>query len=133
MATPIRTQFLGKLSSDPTPTEAGQWWYNTTEKRWKYYDGEETRILPSRLKKASVTVTIPIGGGRVNTSLTLTDFGLNNAIEYIINVNVIRRDPIINTVYAPSAGITLNSQAVGLTLAAGAGTTLTAEVTVLGY
>jgi len=86
-----------------------------------------------RLGKATATLTIPIGGGRATTSLTLSDFGLDTKIEFIVNVNVNRKTPIVNDVYEPSAGINETSDAVGVTLSAGSGTTLATEVTVLGY
>jgi len=86
-----------------------------------------------RLGKATATLAIPIGGGRAVTSLTLSDFGLDTKIEFIMNVGVNRKTPIVNDVYEPSAGINDTSDAVGITLAAGTGTTLQAEVTVLGY
>ena len=129
-----QTKFLGFLSSDPDPTtiEEGSWWYNTTEKRWKYYDGSEIKDLPTVIKKASVTVTIPIGGGLVTTSLSAADFGLTK-IERILDVVVHREAPVVPDVYAPSYGINATSDGVGITLGGGTGTTLRVEVTVSGY
>lgn len=42
---PKRTRYLGSLAVDPTPTETGQWWYNTTERNWKFFNGEITALL----------------------------------------------------------------------------------------
>lgn len=133
--TVVRTKWLGVLSSDPSTTglEAGSWWFNSTEKRWKYYDGVEIRVLPLPIKTAtSADVTIAIGGGSATTSLSAADFGLTK-IEYIMDVEVEREVPIVNDVYAPSYGINATGDAVGITLSAGSGTTLAARVTVLGY
>jgi len=89
---------------------------------------------PRRLGKASTAdLTIPIGGGRVATSVSLADLGLDSAIEAVLNVNVERKAPIVDDVYEPSAGINATADAVGTTIAAGTGTTLQAELTVLGY
>ena len=76
-------------------------------------------------------VTIPIGGGSATVSLTLSDFNLSR-FEVILNVKVERKAPIVNDVYEPSYGFNATGDAIGLTLAAGTGTTLVAEVTVLG-
>jgi len=83
------------------------------------------------IKSASLTLTIPIGGGRVTGTRTLADFGLNKKIEYIIDVEIDRGSPIVNDVYEPSYGIT-PANTVGITLAAGTGTTLTANILVMG-
>jgi len=77
-------------------------------------------------------VTIPVGGGSATASISLSSFGLTSKIEAILSVNVKRQAPVVNDVYAPSVGINATQDAVGITLAAGTGTTLLAEITVLG-
>lgn len=42
---PQWTQYLGKFTEDPQPTEAGQWWYNITERAQKYFDGRTVRPI----------------------------------------------------------------------------------------
>jgi len=87
---------------------------------------------PRVIKKASTgLLTIPIGGGSVTASLTTTDLGLSS-LELILNVRVIRHDPVVNDVYEPSYGFNASGDAVGITVAAGTGTTLEAEALVLG-
>jgi len=81
---------------------------------------------------ASLTLTIPIGGGRATGSISLASFGLDTKIEYILDVRIDRKTPIVNDVYEPSYGIVDNT-VVGITVAAGTGTTLTANVLVIGY
>lgn len=41
---PLSCGFLGRLVEDPTPTEAGQWWYNSVERTWKNFDGRKIEI-----------------------------------------------------------------------------------------
>ena len=84
------------------------------------------------IKRASTTVTIPIGGGSATASLTLSNFGLTKKIEVLLSVVVRRQTPIVSDVYAPSAGINASLDAVGLTVYAGSGTTLAVDVTVMG-
>jgi len=133
--TVVKTKWLGVLSSDPDTAglEEGSWWYNSSENRWKFYDGNEVRVLPVPIKKAtSADVTIPIGGGSATVNVTASDLGLTK-IEYVVNLSVKRKAPVVNDVYAPSYGINATNDAIGITLAAGTGTTLAVEVTVLGY
>ena len=44
---PTRTQFLGLLESDPDTTSlaVGQWWINTTDNQFKYFDGDHIAEL----------------------------------------------------------------------------------------
>jgi len=79
------------------------------------------------------SLTIPIGGGTITTSLTLADFGLRKEIEMIVNVKVERLPPVVQDVYTPSYGINTTLDAVGITLSAGTGTSLMVMVVVLGY
>lgn len=41
----LNTIFLGLLASDPSSPGEGQIWYNTTEKQFKGYNGDEVVIL----------------------------------------------------------------------------------------
>jgi len=82
----------------------------------------------------SGTVTIPIGGGSVTTSLTTSDLGLDTPkIKYILNFRIVKSDPPTTDIYAPQYGINASEDAVGITLAAAVGTTLTFEVRAAGY
>ena len=88
--------------------------------------------INSKIKTAKTSdLTIPIGGGSVTATLTLSDFGLSS-FDAILNVEIERKTPIVNDVYEPSYGFNSGLDAIGITLAAGTGTTLAAEVTVLG-
>lgn len=136
MVIPKRTKWLGELAADPSPAEIeeGSWWYNTTEKRWKFFDGSEIRALPIKIKEAvTPDLTIPIGGGSATASVTIADLGLSTRIEWVVDVEVERRAPVVNDVYAPSYGVNATGDAIGLTVAAGTGTTLAVRVVALGY
>jgi len=78
-------------------------------------------------------LTIPLNGGSVTTSIALSDFGLDSKIEMLVQVNIARKEPVVDNVFAPSAGPNASNDAIGLTVAAGQGTTLSATCTALGY
>ena len=80
----------------------------------------------------TLTFTIPVGGGSATGSISLSNFGLKSKIEGILNVKIKRQAPVTNDVYMPEYGINSSQNAVGITLYAGTGTTLIAEVTVFG-
>jgi len=93
--------------------------------------GSSSTLYLSRMKTASgsVTVTIPIGGGSATASISKpADL---SKIGAILTFRVRREAPIVNDVYDPSFGINASQDAVGITLAAGTGTTLTAEALML--
>lgn len=81
---PKRTKYLGSFILDPTPTEPGQWWFNSTENNFKFFGGEETYTFGGTYSK---TVSVPAEEfGRPNTNpptvvdqdnLTLYSFTLN--------------------------------------------------------
>jgi len=77
-------------------------------------------------KTASATLTIPIGGGSVTGSITAADLGLSS-IDYVVSLRVKREVPIVDDVYQVSYGLNAGLDAVGITVAAGTGTTLTVE------
>ena len=82
-------------------------------------------------KKATLTFTIPIGGGSATGSIDAATFGVST-IDYIVNFSVNRKDPVVNDVYQASYGLNAGADAIGITLAAGTGTTLEAEVEIIG-
>ena len=55
----IRDWTFEKLASDPTPF-AGQFWENTTEKRWKWYDGTSVQVVANL---SDITSAIKFKGG----------------------------------------------------------------------
>ena len=138
MTVPMKTKWLGIRTADPstdelTNTGEGSWWYRSDLKRWRWYDGTEIKDLPITIKEATTAdITIPIGGGSATVSLTTADFGLSSRIDYILDLKVEREVPIVDDVYAPSYGINATGDAIGITLAAGTGTTLRAAAVVLG-
>ena len=77
--------------------------------------------------RQTVTVTIPIGGGSVPVTLTFPSF---STITGILSVQVQSTVPYVSNVFQPQANFSGNI--VGMTLAAGAGTTLTASVLAIG-
>ena len=50
---PQWTQYLGQFTEDPQPTEAGQWWYNITERAQKYFDGKTVRPIGTGIQSLS--------------------------------------------------------------------------------
>ena len=72
----------------------------------------------------TASVTIPIGGGSVPVNITLA--GLSS-IRYLVRVSIVGIDPDTADIYEPR-GVKVDGNVVGMTLAAGTGTTLTAEV-----
>jgi len=78
---------------------------------------------------ASGTVTIPIGGGNAALNITVTAFSV---IDYVLDVKITAANPDVDDIYHPR-GIKVTGNVVGLTLAAGTGTTLTVEVAVSGH
>jgi hypothetical protein len=124
---PIRTRYLGSFTSDPTPTEPGQWWYNETEKRFKFYDGASILVFGRRLAAGTTTTVYDSGGDK---EIVVTVSGLTN-IEYTIRYKF-TTDPAVDSGKPINEVITGN--VVGFTLVGlGAGTTLTTEVLATGW
>lgn len=79
-----QTNYLGEFVVDPIPTKPGQWWYNTSEECFKFYNREVTAILGGTYEKIT---SIPADEfGRPNTNppdivdqdnLTLYSFTVN--------------------------------------------------------
>jgi len=134
----IRTRFLGFRNEDPSAEELaeagpGSWWFRSDLKQWKWYDGNEIKILPITVKSfTTADITMPLAGGIVTTSIDAASFGLTK-IQEIIDLRIKREAPVIAAVYEPSYGINETGDAIGVTLATGTGTTLKVEATVLGY
>lgn len=80
----------------------------------------------------TLSFTIPVGGGSATGSIDISNLGLGYKVEGILDVKIKRQTPLTNLVYMPEYGINSSENAVGLTLYAGAGTTLLAEITVFG-
>jgi len=59
---PLSTGFLGKYPLDPVPSEVGQWWYNSTDKAYKYYDGSSIKNLGEEVYVSPTPPTNPKGG-----------------------------------------------------------------------
>jgi len=137
MAIPTKPKWLGVRDSDPSTDELnrvgpGAFWFNSTEKRFKWWDGVAIEDLPVAIKGAySPAITIPIGGGIVTVSISASSFGLSKLL-HVLDCRVYRAAPVVPDVYAPSYGVNATGDAVGITLAAGSGTTLYTYVVVLG-
>jgi len=96
-------------------------------------DGVDSTILDNveflTKNKATASVTIPIGGGTATYEMTAAALGLDTGrVTAILNVRVYQSDPETYLIYEPRYGINAAENAVGLTLAAGIGTTLSFEV-----
>jgi hypothetical protein len=97
-----------------------------------YEDERLGKYSDSNIKTVSKTFTIPIGGGEAYNTYTITDFGFTATIDAVLAVRIIRQVPVVDNVYVPSYAIDSTSTKVGITLAAGTGTTLTAELMAYG-
>jgi len=84
-----------------------------------------------KVGSSAKTVTMPLAGGIVTTSVNAADLGMAK-INFVLNVQVVKTDPEISDVYYPQYGINATGDAVGITLATGTGTTLTYSVTAFG-
>jgi len=78
-------------------------------------------IYPHSKDSATNSVTIPLGGG--SAAITVTLSGLSS-IDYVTNIQVTNIDPDTQDIYSPR-GMKVDGNVVGMTLAAGTGTTLT--------
>lgn len=86
MVVPIRTQYLGPLDADPDTAEltGGQWWYNTTEGEWKFYNGKIVSLFGGTYSKTFAIDADEFGRPFTNPpdvvdqdNLTLYSFTLN--------------------------------------------------------
>jgi hypothetical protein len=124
---PKRGQYLGRYTVDPTPTAPGQWWFNTTEAQWKYWDGLQTFSG----KHYSGSATVLIGAGVTTQPLDITITG-PTAINYIVDVRC-HATPFTGVVAMNH--VTIGS-VVGVTLWAAAnpaGLTVVVDALILGY
>lgn len=67
----LRSGFRGLLDQDPPLSELtlGQWWFNTTENQFKYYDGTAVKPFRGMSLKLHATGTVTADG----TEQTLTE------------------------------------------------------------
>lgn len=63
---PTPSRFLGRLADDPLSPRSGDWWYNTTELNWKFYNGAENALLGGTFTKTESTPADAFG--RPNTN-----------------------------------------------------------------
>ena len=77
----------------------------------------------------TISLTVPIGGGRVATAINASQLGLN-VIDAIISVRIIEANPPIDNIYVPQ--VSINGNVVGITVTAGAGTTVNVEILAMG-
>lgn len=61
---PLRTGFLGFLSADPDPSDIlpGQWWFNYTDRNFKFYDGVTVKTFGGMSLKEEATGTLTADG-----------------------------------------------------------------------
>ncbi len=82
------------------------------------------------LKTGSTTVTIPPGGG---TGTSVFNVGGLAEIEMIVNVRITDTNPKVSDIYAPQSWFVAGTSIVGISLGGVTGTTVSAEVDVIGY
>lgn len=126
---PTRTQFIGIRASDPSVVGlvSGQWWYNTTEDRFKYFNGSSIIAFEKEPSEGTHTLVVPSAG---NYKLSITISGVST-ITYLLNLRV-NTEPVVDP--GTPTCIHIAGNVVGLTLiGVGGGTTLTGTATVLGY
>jgi len=81
---PKRTKYLGTFVVDPTPTESGQWWHNTTDGAFKFNNGTATAILGGYYTKTVSISSDEFGRPNVNPP-TIVEQG--NIILYSFTVD----------------------------------------------
>ncbi len=83
---PLRTGYLGILAADPASADlvSGQWWYNSTELNWKFYNGDVTILFGGTFTKERHILGSEFGRPNTNPpgivdqdNLTLLSFTVN--------------------------------------------------------
>lgn len=126
---PARGEYIGRRASDPSVATltSGQWWYNTTENRFKYFDGTSVIVFEKAPAEGTETLVVATAG---NYHLSITVSGIS-VINYILNIRV-NTNPVVDP--GTPTCISKIGNVVGMTLiGVGGGTTLTGTVTVFGY
>lgn len=119
---PKRTRYLGVFATDPTATEQGQWYWNSTNLKFRVWTGTEWLDFSKEWATGTTTSIVAVGG---DYYMNVTVTGLVS-IGHIVNINI-DTDPIVDPGSITNKVITGN--VVGFTLVGvGGGTTLTAEV-----
>ncbi|MBW2651012.1 MAG: hypothetical protein JRC66_08430 [Deltaproteobacteria bacterium] len=126
---PIRSKYLGSFTSNPTPTEPGQWWYRSDLGLFAYWDGSTIRYLGGmggRIAEGSVTTVYDTGGDKpIQVSVPVL-----TSISYILDIRF-TADPAVDP--GKPVNIVVTGNVVGFTLVGlGAGTTLTTTAVVTG-
>lgn len=127
---PKRGQYLGRFAVDPSPTEPGQWWYNTTEEQWKWWDGLTTRT--GKLYEGSATVTV--NAGVTTQPMTIIIAGMTS-ILYVVEVRASLAPGDTFAGVVPMQ-VHYHDNIVGLTMwisANAAGITLTGDILAQGW
>jgi len=133
MATPIspelfkRTRYFGLRAADPglAGLQTGAWWYNTVERRFKWFDG--TMIRPIGRFEEDDEIQVVAAAGDYVFNVTIAALG---TVEYVHNIRI-GTDPVVDPGTPTNVQTTAN--VVGFTLmGVGGGTTLTAHVMALG-
>lgn len=122
-----RTRYFGLRSGDPSIVglQAGAWWFNTTERRFKWFDGLIVLSI-GRFEEDSDTLIVATSGDYV-MNVTIAALG---TVEYVHNIRI-DTDPVVDPGTPTNVQTTVN--VVGFTLmGVGGGTTLTAYVMALG-
>lgn len=127
----IRTRYLGKYAADPTPTEEGCWYYNTTDHHYAYWNGTAWIPWPAGdgllWDGTGTTQLVAASGGDYVMNVTAP---LLASITYVLDINI-DTDPACDPGSITNKVITAN--VVGFTLVGvGMGTTLTAELLAAG-
>lgn len=128
---PKRSQYLGSFTSNPTPTEAGQWWYRSDLGVFCYWDGSSILCWGGSGGKIAEdsTTTVYATGGDKNILVPVAGV---TTINYILHVRF-HSDPAVDSGNPINEWIE-SGNVVGMTLIdLGAGTTLTTTVTVRGW
>ena len=122
-----RTRYFGLRATDPALAglQQGAWWYNTTEQRFKWYDGTSVRPI-GRFEEDSNDLVVATAGDYV---INVTIAALTT-VEYVHNIRI-DTSPVVDP--GTPTNLRINANIVGFTLmGVGGGTTLTAYVLALG-
>lgn len=137
---PTRTKYYGlrddasegTLTGAFTEADRGAWWYNTDRKLFCFWDGQYIHRwgrTEGHFYTANQTFVIPVGGGCVGGSITVTSV---TTIMFVLSLTVIGTNPAVCDVYTPQR-VSFGGNVIGVTMGGATGTTVTVQALVSGY
>jgi len=135
---PIRTQWMGRRSSNPLPSELreGDWWYRTDLNLFAYWDGNMVHYVVAGPAGGIVfygtQVLVCPSAGNYVVNVSLSSPWVPTVINRIVSFYNVGADPATDP--GTPMGLKASPPIVGCTLiGVGAGTTLTEAVVAFGW